>query len=125
MIPGQYFLKDADIELNAGKTSVEIEVSNTADRPVQVGSHFHFYETNPGLSFDRGKARGMRLDIIPGTSVRFEPGRSRTVRLVPYGGKRKAVGFRGRVMGPLEGPDAAAPGPADVPGASGASGKGA
>ncbi|MDR1039174.1 MAG: urease subunit beta [Deltaproteobacteria bacterium] len=103
MIPGEYFIVDSEIELNAGREAVEIEVANAADRPVQVGSHFHFHEVNAGLVFDRARARGMRLDVIPGTSVRFEPGRSRTVRLVPFGGKRRAVGFRGLVMGPLDG----------------------
>ncbi|MDR2612036.1 MAG: urease subunit beta [Deltaproteobacteria bacterium] len=116
MIPGEYFPADGEIELNPGREAVEIEVANVADRPIQVGSHFHFFETNEGLSFDRGKAWGRRLDIIPGTSVRFEPGRSRAVRLVPFGGKRRAAGFRGLVMGPLDG--AAGPGPGG-PGAGG------
>jgi urease subunit beta len=103
VIPGEYFLIGGDMELNAGKDRVEIEVANPSDRPIQVGSHFHFYETNAALAFDRGAAWGRRLDIIPGTSVRFEPGRSRRVALVPFGGRRKAVGFRGLVMGPLDG----------------------
>jgi urease subunit beta len=107
MIPGELIILDKDIELNAGREAVELEVSNTADRPIQVGSHYHFYEANPGLEFDRAAAWGRRLDIIPGTSVRFEPGRSRRVALVPFGGRRRAVGFRGAVMGPLDG--AAAP----------------
>ncbi|MDR3153690.1 MAG: urease subunit beta [Deltaproteobacteria bacterium] len=110
MIPGEYFLEDSEVELNAGKPVVELEVSNKADRPIQVGSHFHFHEVNEGLVFDRPLAWGMRLDIIPGTSVRFEPGRSRSVRLVPYGGKRRVVGFRGLVSGPLSGPGATIPG---------------
>ncbi|MDR1312275.1 MAG: urease subunit beta [Deltaproteobacteria bacterium] len=117
MIPGEYFPLDSDIELNAGKDTVELEVSNTADRPIQVGSHFHFFEANAGLAFDRGAAWGRRLDIIPGASVRFEPGRSRKVALVPFGGRRRAVGFRGLAMGPLDGPGSparrAGPGPGE------------
>jgi urease subunit beta len=103
MIPGEYFLQEGEVELNAGKDRVEVEVSNPSDRPVQVGSHFHFYEANAALAFDRDAAWGRRLDIIPGTSVRFEPGRSRRVALVPFGGRRRAVGFRGMVMGELDG----------------------
>ena len=89
--------------LNAGRETVILEVANTGDRPIQVGSHYHFYETNPGLSFDRALARGQRLNIPAGTAVRFEPGQTRQVELVPYGGDRMVYGFRGEVMGPLEG----------------------
>lgn len=99
MIPGEIFAKDGEIELNAGAEAVVFEVSNTEDRPVQVGSHYHFAETNIGLSFDRGAARGMRLDIAAGTAVRFEPGQTREVRLVAFGGDRKVFGFNGEVMG--------------------------
>lgn len=102
MIPGELFPAPGDIELNAGRDSLEIEVANTGDRPIQVGSHYHFAETNPALAFDRAAAHGRRLDIAAGTAVRFEPGQSRTVRLVPFAGNRQAVGFRGTVMGPLE-----------------------
>jgi len=101
MIPGEVLVKDGDIELNAGRKSVTLTVSNTGDRPIQVGSHYHFFETNPALKFDRKKARGMRLDIAAGTAVRFEPGQTRDVRLVAYGGKRMVYGFRGDVMGKL------------------------
>jgi urease subunit beta len=101
MIPGEVFVADGDIVLNAGLTPVTLMVANTGDRPVQVGSHYHFAETNPGLSFDRAAARGMRLDIAAGTAVRFEPGQSREVRLVPYGGKRRVYGFNSQVMGAL------------------------
>jgi len=101
MIPGQVFPKDGEIELNAGVETVTLTVSNTGDRPVQVGSHYHFYETNTGLSFDREKARGMRLDIAAGTAVRFEPGQSREVTLVPYSGVREVYGFNQKVMGAL------------------------
>lgn len=101
MIPGEVFAADGDIELNAGLAVTELEVSNTGDRPVQVGSHYHFAETNPGLAFDRGLARGQRLDIPAGTAVRFEPGQTRTVRLVPFRGAREVWGFRGDVQGKL------------------------
>ncbi|MDF2232732.1 urease subunit beta [Albimonas sp. CAU 1670] len=101
MIPGELFPADGDIELNAGRETVVLTVSNTGDRPVQVGSHYHFAETNPGLEFDRAAARGMRLDIAAGTAVRFEPGQSREVTLVPYAGKREVWGFNQQVMGPL------------------------
>ena len=101
MIPGEMFIKDGEIELNVGRKTVTISVSNTGDRPVQVGSHYHFFETNPALKFDRKKARGMRLDIAPGTAVRFEPGQSREVTLVALAGKRTIYGFRGEVMGKL------------------------
>lgn len=101
MIPGEIITKPGEIELNASATAVELSVANTGDRPIQVGSHYHFFETNRALSFDRAKARGMRLDIAAGTAVRFEPGQSRTVRLVPYGGSRMVYGFRQDVMGTL------------------------
>ena len=101
MIPGEYFTADGDIELNAGSTALTLLVANTGDRPVQVGSHYHFAETNPGLSFDRAAAHGMRLDIPAGTAVRFEPGQAREVNLVPYGGLRVVQGFNGKVMGKL------------------------
>ena len=102
MIPGEYVVAPGEIELNAGAATVSVEVANSGDRPVQVGSHYHFYETNPGLRFDRDKARGMRLDIPAGTAVRFEPGQTRTVTLVPYGGGRVVQGFRGEIMGGLD-----------------------
>ena len=101
MIPGEVFCAQGDIELNVGLEPTVIEVSNTGDRPVQVGSHYHFAETNPGLAFDRAAARGKRLDIPAGTAVRFEPGQSRSVRLVPFRGKREVYGFRGDVQGAL------------------------
>lgn len=101
MIPGEVITASGDIELNAGAQTVTIEVANTGDRPVQVGSHYHFYETNPGLRFDREKARGMRLDIAAGTAVRFEPGQSREVTLVPLSGARTVYGFNQKVMGAL------------------------
>jgi urease subunit beta len=101
MIPGEIFVADGDIELNAGLPTVTVEVSNTGDRPVQVGSHYHFAETNPALAFDRALARGHRLDIPAGTAVRFEPGQTRSVTLVPYQGKREVYGFRGDVTGKL------------------------
>ena len=101
MIPGEIFPAPGDIELNAGSPVTEIEVANTGDRPIQVGSHYHFAETNPALSFDRAAARGRRLDIPAGTAVRFEPGQSRRVRLVPYGGDRIVHGFRGETEGKL------------------------
>ena len=101
MIPGEILAAAGEIELNAGLPVISIDVSNTGDRPVQVGSHYHFYETNPGLSFDREQARGLRLDIPAGTAVRFEPGQTRTVRLIPFAGKREIYGFRQDVMGKL------------------------
>jgi urease subunit beta len=101
MIPGEVFPAAGDIELNAGAEAIELEVGNTGDRPIQVGSHYHFAETNPGLSFDRAKAKGRRLDIAAGTAVRFEPGQSRTVRLIPFGGARIVHGFRGETEGKL------------------------
>jgi urease subunit beta len=101
MIPGELFPADGEIEINAGRPVIELEVSNTGDRPIQVGSHYHFFETNPALAFDRSRARGMRLDIAAGTAVRFEPGQSRTVRLIPFAGARIVHGFRGDVEGKL------------------------
>jgi urease subunit beta len=101
MIPGEIIAASGDIELNSGATTVSIDVSNTGDRPVQVGSHYHFAETNGGLDFDREKANGMRLDIPAGTAVRFEPGQTRSVTLIPLSGKREVYGFRQLVMGKL------------------------
>ena len=101
MIPGEIITVSGDIELNKGARTVTIEVSNTGDRPIQVGSHYHFFETNEGLSFDRSQARGMRLDIAAGTAVRFEPGQRREVTLVPLGGERKVYGFQQKIMGAL------------------------
>ena len=101
MIPGELFIKDGEIELNAGRKTVTLTVANTGDRPIQVGSHYHFFETNDALAFDRAKARGFRLDIAAGTAVRFEPGQSRTVRLVALAGDRVVYGFQGKVMGKL------------------------
>ncbi len=101
MIPGDVITKDGDIELNKGAATVTIEVANTGDRPIQVGSHYHFFETNAALRFDRDKARGMRLDIAAGTAVRFEPGQRREVTLVPFGGARKVYGFQQKIMGAL------------------------
>ena len=102
MIPGEMLIQAGDVELNAGRRTVTITVANTGDRPIQVGSHYHFFETNPALKFDRKKARGMRLDIAAGTAVRFEPGQTREVRLVPYAGARRVFGFNAQVMGGLE-----------------------
>jgi len=102
MKPGELILADEDIELNVGRETCSIEVSNTGDRPIQIGSHYHFAETNPALSFDRDIARGFRLNIPAGTAVRFEPGASRRVELVALGGNRIVFGFRGEVMGALE-----------------------
>jgi urease subunit beta len=101
MIPGELFVQDGEIELNKGRRTVKLSVSNSGDRPIQVGSHYHFFETNPALKFDRKKARGMRLDIAAGTAVRFEPGQTRVVALVALAGKRVVYGFRGDVMGKL------------------------
>ena len=101
MIPGEYFIRDGDIELNAGRKTVKLTVSNSGDRPIQVGSHYHFFETNPALKFERKKARGMRLNIPAGTAVRFEPGQTREVTLVALAGKRTVYGFRQDVMGKL------------------------
>ncbi|MEO1244095.1 MAG: urease subunit beta [Pseudomonadota bacterium] len=101
MIPGELFTADGEIVLNEGLDSIELAVANQGDRPIQVGSHYHFAETNSALAFDREAALGMRLDIPAGTATRFEPGQSRTVRLVPYGGLRRVQGFRQNVMGAL------------------------
>ena len=101
MIPGELFIKDGDIELNKGRKTLTLSISNSGDRPIQVGSHYHFFETNPALKFDRKKARGMRLNIPAGTAVRFEPGQSREVTLVALAGSRTIYGFRGDVMGKL------------------------
>jgi urease subunit beta len=102
MIPGDMLIEDGDIELNAGRPRIEIVVRNTGDRPIQVGSHYHFFETNSALDFDRDAARGHRLDIASGTAVRFEPGQSRTVGLIALAGDRMIYGFRQLVMGPLD-----------------------
>ena len=101
MIPGELFIKDGEIELNAGRKTVTLSVANTGDRPIQVGSHYHFFETNDALLFDRASTRGMRLNIPAGTAVRFEPGQSREVELVELAGERRVFGFAGRVMGAL------------------------
>ena len=101
MIPGEVMTAEGDLVLNAGREALVIEVANTGDRPVQVGSHYHFAETNPALAFDRVAAHGMRLDIAAGTAVRFEPGQRREVRLIAIGGKRAIYGFNGNVMGAL------------------------
>jgi urease subunit beta len=101
MIPGEIITAPGDIELNAGAQAITVTVANTGDRPVQVGSHYHFYETNAALAFDREAARGHRLDIAAGTAVRFEPGQTRDVRLVPYAGARLIYGFNQKVMGTL------------------------
>jgi urease subunit beta len=102
MIPGEMNIETGEIELNAGGATVTLTVANTGDRPIQVGSHYHFFETNDSLSFAREQARGYRLDIAAGTAVRFEPGQTRTVRLVAYGGERKVYGFQGKIQGALE-----------------------
>lgn len=101
MIPGEVITKAGDIELNAGAEQITLEVANTGDRPIQVGSHYHFFETNNALRFDRASTRGMRLDIAAGTAVRFEPGQKREVRLVPLSGGRTVYGFQQKVMGKL------------------------
>ena len=103
MIPGEMKVAAGEIELNAGRETLTLKVTNTGDRPIQVGSHYHFFETNDALAFDRARARGFRLDIAAGTAVRFEPGQSRTVQLVAFAGDRKVYGFQGKVMGPLGG----------------------
>ncbi len=102
MIPGEYFIQEREIELNKGRNSLTLSVSNSGDRPIQVGSHYHFFETNPALKFDRKRARGMRLDIPAGTAVRFEPGQTREVKLVALAGTRTVYGFRQEIMGKLE-----------------------
>jgi urease subunit beta len=104
MTPGEYLIDDGEIELNAGRDRVTLSVANTGDRPVQVGSHYHFFETNLALEFDRDAARGFRLDIPAGTAIRFEPGQARTVGLVAFGGARAVYGFHGAIMGPLGNP---------------------
>ena len=101
MIPGELFIQRGEIELNAGRKTVALTVANTGDRPIQVGSHYHFFETNPALKFDRKKARGMRLDIPAGTAIRFEPGQTRQVTLIALAGKRTVYGFRQDIMGKL------------------------
>ena len=103
MIPGELFLAAGDIELNVGRPTLQLKVANTGDRPIQVGSHYHFYETNAALAFDREAARGFRLNIAAGTAVRFEPGQEREVELVAYAGERRIYGFNGKIMGALEG----------------------
>ena len=101
MIPGEVMPAEGEIELNGGRPTRRLSIANTGDRPIQVGSHYHFYETNPALEFDREQARGMRLDIPAGTAVRFEPGQARDVTLVPYAGRRRVFGFRQQIMGDL------------------------
>jgi urease subunit beta len=101
VIPGEIKTASGEIELNQNRATITVEVRNTGDRPIQVGSHYHFYETNPSLLFDREKTRGFRLDIAAGAAVRFEPGQARTVTLVAYGGERKVYGFQAKVMGKL------------------------
>jgi len=102
MTPGEYFIRPGEIELNKGRKTAALTVSNTGDRPIQVGSHYHFFETNPALKFDRKKARGMRLNIAAGTAVRFEPGQTRDVELVAIAGSRTVYGFRQEIMGKLQ-----------------------
>ena len=102
MIPGEIITAGGDIELNAGRETLSVIVANSGDRPIQVGSHYHFFETNAALHFDRNQTRGLRLDIPAGTAVRFEPGQEREVRLVPFSGLRRIIGFRQEVMGTLE-----------------------
>jgi urease subunit beta len=102
MIPGEYIIDDGDIALNEGRKTIKIKVANTGDRPIQVGSHYHFYETNNGLSFDREATRGFRPNIPAGTAIRFEPGQEREIELVEYAGDRHVYGFNGKIMGPLE-----------------------
>jgi urease subunit beta len=101
MTPGEYFIDDGEIELNAGRATLTVKVANSGDRPIQVGSHYHFYETNEALEFNRAATLGFRLNIPAGTAVRFEPGQERTVELVAFAGDRRVYGFLGRVMGPL------------------------
>ena len=102
MIPGEMKIEVGEIELNAGRRTLTMKVANTGDRPIQVGSHYHFFETNEALAFDRAAARGMRLNIAAGTAVRFEPGQTRTVELVDYAGERKVYGFQGKIQGALK-----------------------
>ena len=101
MIPGEIIISDQELEINAGSEAIEIEVSNAGDRPIQVGSHYHFFETNEFLKFERDRTRGMRLDIISGTAIRFEPGQSKIVHLIPFNGDRKVYGFNKKIMGEL------------------------
>ena len=101
MIPGEIIISDKELEINVGSEAIEIEVSNAGDRPIQVGSHYHFFETNELLKFERDRTRGMRLDIISGTAIRFEPGQSKTVHLIPFNGDRKVYGFNKKIMGDL------------------------
>ncbi len=101
MIPGEYFIDDGDIALNEGRNTISIKVSNTGDRPIQVGSHYHFYETNSALDFDREATRGFRPNIPAGTAIRFEPGQEREIELVEYAGDRHVYGFNAKIMGPL------------------------
>jgi len=101
MIPGETILNDGEIELNAGSIPLKLNVANSGDRPIQVGSHYHFYEVNEALEFDRGQAIGMRLDIAAGTAIRFEPGQGREISLVPFRGNRNVYGFNQKVMGSL------------------------
>jgi len=101
IIPGEIKVCSGEIEINAGRETVSVEVSNNGDRPIQIGSHYHFFESNTALQFERNKTRGFRLNIPAGTAVRFEPGQSRTVELVSYAGKREVFGFQGKIMGPL------------------------
>lgn len=120
MIPGEYQLQDGEIELCEGRERISVEVANTGDRPIQVGSHYHFAEANPALTFDRDKARGHRLDVAAGTAIRFEPGQKREVTLIPYAGARHIYGFRGEIMGALS----IAPAAARTPSASDPDGNG-
>ena len=101
MIPGEIIILDKELEINSGSEAIEIEVSNAGDRPIQVGSHYHFFETNDLLKFEREKSRGMRLDIISGTAIRFEPGQSKIVNLIPFNGNRQVYGFNKKIMGDL------------------------
>ena len=101
MIPGEIIISDKELEINSDSEAIEVEVSNTGDRPIQVGSHYHFFETNEALKFSREISRGMRLDIISGTAIRFEPGQSKTVHLIPFNGDRKVYGFNKKIMGDL------------------------
>ena len=103
MIPGEVLTAEGEIELNVGRPTLRVRVSNTGDRPIQVGSHYHFYETNNALAFDREATRGYRLNVAAGTAVRFEPGQEREIELVAFAGERRVYGFQGRVMGPLGG----------------------
>ena len=101
MIPGEIIRSDKELEINSGSEAIEIEVSNAGDRPIQVGSHYHFFETNDLLKFERERSRGMRLDIISGTAIRFEPGQSKIVNLIPFNGNRQVYGFNKKIMGDL------------------------